>query len=88
MDRSSVNLAESARRMRESGMSQRAIASALQISQATVSRLLAYDPASEPNSLAEMIARNKERRAILEQIYETYNRGEDTAALWAQANAI
>jgi predicted transcriptional regulator len=73
MDKSSVNLAESARRMRESGMSQRDIAKALQISQPTVSRLLAYDPASEAGSLAAMIARNGKRREILDQIYEAYH---------------
>lgn len=88
MDKSSVNLAESARRMHESGMSQRAIASALQISQPTVSRLLAYDPASETGSLAHMIMRERERRAILDQTYEAYHNGEDVSELWAKASAL
>jgi transcriptional regulator with XRE-family HTH domain len=88
MDRETLKHAETIRRMSGNGMTQRAIAKAVGVSLSTVNRVLNTSPADEPNSLAEMIARNNERRAILEQIYETYNRGEDTAALWAQANAI
>ena len=88
MDRKTLNQVDSVKRMSESGMSQRAIAKALQISQPTVSRLLNYEPASEAGSLAEMIAQNARRRALMDQIYQAYHRGEDISALETQANAI
>jgi predicted transcriptional regulator len=88
MEKSSLALADSVQRMAGNGMSQREIAKALGISQATVSRLAKYQPSEQKGSLAHMIAQNAERRAILEQIYEAHHAGKDTSELWEQANAL
>lgn len=69
------------------------IAAQYNVSRQTINRLRHYLRDSPPvaaNPLAEMIARNAERRAILDQIYDEYNaNGESSkwAQLWAQANA-
>ena len=90
MEKDSLKLAESVRRLRRSGMPQREVASRLQISQSTVSRLEKYEPAQESGSLAMMVAAEDKRRAIRDEIYEAYNDGdmERVNVLWREEQSI
>jgi transcriptional regulator with XRE-family HTH domain len=85
--------------MTKRGLKQSEIARALGLSQQSVSRLqqfiatlspdqLAALNREQPTGLLEMIEREKQRRAIGDQIYEAHKRGDDTSALWDEYLAL
>ena len=78
MNKASLNLADSVKRMTDNGMSQRQIAAALGISQSSVSRLAKYDPAQEATSLTAMIEEENKCRAAREEAFSAFHGAQES----------